>query len=103
MIEADPTRVRVVTAGEVARFGSPELALEAARTAARVRQAPGSEIRRMNLRLPGGWMRVLGAALPAIGLFGYKEFHHSPGGTLRYAIHLFATAATPTAAPSPSG
>jgi alanine dehydrogenase len=91
VIEADPTRVRVVSAAEVERFGRPVLALEAARTAARVRQDPASEIKRMNLRLPGGWMRVLGAALPAIGVFGYKEFYYSPGGTLRYAIHLFAT------------
>lgn len=91
MIETDDTRVRVVTAAEVQRFGTPALALGAARTAAAVRQAPGSEIKRINLRLPGGWMRVLGAALPAIGIFGYKEFHYSPGGRLRYAIHLFAT------------
>ncbi|MFW3171794.1 ornithine cyclodeaminase [Geodermatophilus sp. CPCC 206100] len=91
MIETDDTRVRVVTAAEVQRFGRPELALEAARTAARVRRDPEADIRRMNLRLPGGWMRVLGAALPEIGVFGYKEFHYSPGGRLRYAIHLFAT------------
>lgn len=91
MIEPDNTQVRVVSAEEVERFGRPELALQAARTAARVRQDPGSEVKRMNLRLPGGWMRVLGAALPSIGVFGYKEFHYSPGGTLRYAIHLFST------------
>ena len=91
MIESDRTRVRVVSAEEVERFGRPELALEAARTAARVRQEPDSDIKRMNLRLPGGWMRVLAAALPSSGVFGYKEFHYSPGGTLRYAIHLFST------------
>jgi alanine dehydrogenase len=91
VIEQDTTRVRVVSAGEVERFGRPELALQAARTAARVVRESGSEVKRMNFRLPGGWMRVLGAALPSIGVFGYKEFHYSPGGTLRYAIHLFST------------
>ncbi|CCG05364.1 ornithine cyclodeaminase [Blastococcus saxobsidens] len=91
MIEQDTTRVRVVSAEEVERFGGSRLALGAARTAARVVREPGSEVRRMNFRLPGGWMRILGAALPSIGVFGYKEFHYSPGGTLRYAIHLFST------------
>lgn len=91
MIETDRTQVRVVSAAEVEKYGRPELALAAARTAARVRQDPDSEIKRMNFALPGGWMRVLGAALPSIGVFGYKEFHYSPRGTLRYAIHLFAT------------
>jgi ornithine cyclodeaminase/alanine dehydrogenase-like protein (mu-crystallin family) len=91
VIEQDTTRVRVVSAGEVELFGGPRLALQAARTAARVVREPGSEVKRMNFRLPGGWMRVLGAALPSIGVFGYKEFHYSPGGTLRYAIHLFST------------
>jgi ornithine cyclodeaminase/alanine dehydrogenase-like protein (mu-crystallin family) len=91
VIEQDTTRVRVVSSDEVGRFGRPELALQAARTAARVVREPGSEVKRMNLRLPGGWMRVLGAALPSIQVFGYKEFHYSPGGTLRYAIHLFST------------
>lgn len=90
-LDPDPTRVRVVSAEEVVRFGTPDLALDAARTAARVRQDPASEIRRMNFRMPHGWMRLLGASLPGIGVFGYKEFHFSPGGRLRYAIHLFAT------------
>jgi ornithine cyclodeaminase/alanine dehydrogenase-like protein (mu-crystallin family) len=87
----DATRVRVVSAAEVAQFGRPELALDAARTAARARQASDSDVKRLNLRLPGGWMRVLAAALPEIGVFGYKEFHLSPGAILRYAIYLFST------------
>lgn len=90
MIELDSTLVRVISAGQVERYGRPDLALAAARTAARVRLDPASDIKRMNLRMPGGWMRVLGASLPSIGVFGYKEFHYSPGGVLRYAIHLFA-------------
>jgi ornithine cyclodeaminase/alanine dehydrogenase-like protein (mu-crystallin family) len=91
VIERDPARVRVVSADEVAELGHPDLALEAARTAARVRQAKGTDVKRLNLRLPGGWMRVLAASLPDIGVFGYKEFHLAPGGVLRYAIHVFAT------------
>jgi alanine dehydrogenase len=90
VIEADRTQVRVVTAAEVEKYGRPEIALTAARIAAVVRADPASDIKRMNLRLPGGWMRLLGATLPQIGIFGYKEFHYSPGGALRYAIHLFA-------------
>jgi alanine dehydrogenase len=90
VIEPDGTQVRVVSSDDVARHGTPGVALEAARTAARVRQDPDSEIKRVNLRMPGGWMRVLTASLPSIGVFGYKEFHYSPGGVLRYAIHLFA-------------
>lgn len=91
MIEHDPTRVRVVSAEEVLRHGTAELALAAARTAADVRRDPASSTKRLNLGLPGGWMRVLAASLPPLGVFGYKEFHLSPGGVLRYAIHLFST------------
>jgi alanine dehydrogenase len=90
VIEEDCTRVRVVSATDVERYGRPDLALTAARTAARVRLEVESDIKRMNFRMPGGWMRILGASLPSIGVFGYKEFHYSPGGVLRYAIHLFA-------------
>ena len=91
MIEQDTTAVRVVSAAEVLQHGTTSLALAAARTAADVRRAADSETKRLNLALPGGWMRVLAASLPAVGVFGYKEFHYSPGGVLRYAIHLFST------------
>jgi alanine dehydrogenase len=90
VIELDNSRVRVVSADDVVRHGTSEVALEAARTAAAVRQDPDSDIKRISLRMPGGWMRVLAASLPSIGVFGYKEFHYSPGGVLRYAIYLFA-------------
>ncbi len=91
MIEQDLTRIRVVSAEEVLRHGTPALALTAARRAADVRRHPESETKRLNLALPGGWMRVLAASLPPLGIFGYKEFHYSPGGTLRYVLHLFST------------
>lgn len=91
MIEQDATKVRVVSAAEVLRHGTSALALAAARTAADVRRDPASVTKRLNLGLPGGWMRVLAATLPPIGVFGYKEFHYSPGGVLRYVIHLFST------------
>lgn len=91
MIEPDATKVRVVSAEEVLRHGTPALALASARTAADIRRDPSSAVKRLNLGLPGGWMRVLAASLPPLGVFGYKEFHYSPGGVLRYAIHLFST------------
>jgi hypothetical protein len=58
VIEADPTQVRVVSAKEVQRFASPELALAAARTAARVQLDPDSAIKRLNFRMPGGLSRT---------------------------------------------
>ena len=77
MIEPDHTRVRVVSAAEVEKYGRPELALTPPAPRPASARTRTSEIKRMNFRLPGGWMRVLGAALPSIGVFGYKEFHYS--------------------------
>lgn len=91
MIESDSTRVPVLTAEEVLRHGDHGVALEAARTAAWARTDAGTDSKRLNIGLPGGWMRVLAAGLPALGVFGYKEFHYSPGGMVRYAIHLFSS------------
>jgi alanine dehydrogenase len=51
---------------------------------------------RQNLRFPGGWIRLMPAAMPQAGVFGYKEFHlvtdrdhHEPRALVRYFIHLF--------------
>lgn len=51
---------------------------------------------RQNLRFPGGWIRLMPAAMPQSGLFGYKEFHlvadrdqDVPRALVRYFIHLF--------------
>lgn len=54
---------------------------------------------RQNLRFPGGWIRLMPAAMPQAGVFGYKEFHlvadadhHEPRALVRYFVHLFDTA-----------
>lgn len=51
---------------------------------------------RQNLRFPGGWIRLMPAAMPQSGVFGYKEFHlvadtehHEPRARVRYFVHLF--------------
>lgn len=91
MMRSDVTPVRVVSAAEVQNHTPPALALEAARTAARLHRESQVRSARLSIPLPGGWMRVLAASLPTEGVFGYKEFHYSPGGAVRYAVHLFAT------------
>lgn len=51
---------------------------------------------RQNLRFPGGWIRLMPAAMVPSGVFGYKEFHlvtdvhhHEPRARVRYFVHLF--------------
>jgi ornithine cyclodeaminase/alanine dehydrogenase-like protein (mu-crystallin family) len=90
MMRTDATPVRVVSADEVLTHTSATLALEAARTAARLHWQSQVHSARLSIPLPGGWMRVLASSLPTEGVFGYKEFHYSPGGAVRYAVHLFA-------------
>lgn len=43
---------------------------------------------RFSLRFESGWMRLMAAALPTLGVFGYKEFH-VVHGELRIQISLF--------------
>lgn len=43
---------------------------------------------RINLRFASGWIRLMAAALPDLGIVGYKEFH-LVGGTVRYQVNLF--------------
>jgi alanine dehydrogenase len=43
---------------------------------------------RFNLRFEGGWMRLMAAALPTLGVVGYKEFHLI-GSSLKIQINLF--------------
>lgn len=51
---------------------------------------------RQNLRFPGGWIRLMPAAMTGSGVFGYKEFHLIVTGSskteavVRYTTHLFA-------------
>lgn len=90
-VEPDPTTVLLVSADDVAKQVTPATALEAARVAAHAQREPDTSVGRLNLPFPGGWMRVLGASIPGLGVFGYKEFHLSAEGCVRYAIHLFST------------
>lgn len=90
-VEPDPTKVRLVSADEVAQHISPATAIEAARVAASAQCQPDTAVGRLTLPFPGGWMRVLGASVPDLGIFGYKEFHLNDG-RVRYAIHLFSIA-----------
>lgn len=65
------------------------IALDAARIAARARAAGELSDGRITLPYEGGWIRIMAAVLPGVGIVGYKEFHLSPGNVVRYAIHLF--------------
>jgi ornithine cyclodeaminase/alanine dehydrogenase-like protein (mu-crystallin family) len=66
-----------------------ELAVGAAREAASAVAAGGVQTGRVTLPFDGGWMRIMGAVVPALDLFGYKEFHLAGDNTVRYAVHLF--------------
>lgn len=89
-VEHDETPLLVVDAADVQERVGPAVALEAARRAAASRLDDGTRVGRVQLPIPGGWMRILGAAIPSIGAFGYKEFHLSGNGSVRYAVHVFA-------------
>jgi ornithine cyclodeaminase/alanine dehydrogenase-like protein (mu-crystallin family) len=43
---------------------------------------------RVNLRFGSGWLRLMAASLPGLGVVGYKEFH-LVGSTVRFQINLF--------------
>jgi alanine dehydrogenase len=86
----DATRPIHVSSADVHEHVRPALAIEAARAAA-VGYADGTaQGRRLLLPYDGGWMRVMAASIPALDVFGYKEFHLSPGNRVRYVIHLFS-------------
>lgn len=78
-----------VSSADIAGRVSWEVALDAARESALAAVAGGAQVQRATLGLPGGWMRLMAAAVPSLGLFGYKEFHLTGDGTVRYCIHLF--------------
>ena len=86
----DETRLVVIESADVGERVTQALALDAARKAARAQLEPTTRSGRLFLEHPGGWMRVLGTSLPSLGIFGYKEFHLTGQGAVRYAVHLFA-------------
>src|SRR5207244_12428401 len=51
-------------------------------------RAKGDPARRVNLGLPGGWLRLMGGALPDSDVFGFKAFHLGSGG-VRYLTGLY--------------
>lgn len=89
-LERDAEPLVVVTADDVAQRVGPQLALCAARRAAAAQLDAATRTGRLTLPVAGGWMRLLGAVVPSLGVFGYKEFHLSPQASVRYAVHLFA-------------
>lgn len=66
-----------------------DLALTSAREAALAVLGGDVACGRVTLPFDGGWMRIMGAVVPSLDLFGYKEFHLAAENTVRYAVHLF--------------
>lgn len=79
-----------VSSADIAEHVDTVLAANAARAAAAARADGSCESRRVTLPYAGGWMRLMAASIPALDVFGYKEFHLSSGNHVRYAVHLFA-------------
>lgn len=84
----DPAVLHVSSA-EITEHVSWSLAIEAARAGAEAAASHGAEVRRTTLPLEGGWMRLMAATVPTLGVFGYKEFHLTADGSVRYCIRLF--------------
>jgi alanine dehydrogenase len=85
----EAARPLAVDSFEVQTHVGHDLALASAREAALA--VAGGEVTcgRMTLPFDGGWMRIMGAVVPSLDLFGYKEFHLAAENTVRYAVHLF--------------
>lgn len=89
-IEVEQGPLLVVDSDDVRRFATPALAREAAVRAAHAQQRDDTHVGRVTLPFPGGWIRLMGASIPAMGVVGYKQFHLAGAGLVRYAVHLFA-------------
>jgi ornithine cyclodeaminase/alanine dehydrogenase-like protein (mu-crystallin family) len=74
---------------EIQAHVGQDLALTSAREAAVAVAGGDVACGRVTLPFDGGWMRLMGAVVPSLDLFGYKEFHLSAENTVRYAVHLF--------------
>lgn len=88
-IERDDATPLHVDSREISEHIDQVLAIAAARAAAQARASGSVETRRVTLPYGGGWMRLMAATLPTLGIFGYKEFHLSRDNSVRYAVHLF--------------
>jgi alanine dehydrogenase len=50
---------------------------------------PGVALGRSTIRFEGGWLRMMGGALPGSDIVGFKAFHMTPGGKVRYLCALY--------------
>ncbi|WP_328912429.1 MULTISPECIES: ornithine cyclodeaminase family protein [unclassified Streptomyces] len=79
----------ILTDQDVRRTVDVQGALDALESAYREEWAGRTEItERVNLRFEGGWLRLMAAALPGLGVVGYKEFH-LVDGVVRFQVNLF--------------
>ncbi|MFE9423841.1 hypothetical protein ACFYNO_12865 [Kitasatospora sp. NPDC006697] len=79
----------LLTADEIRRATTIEGVVQALDQAHRDEFLGTTDItERINLRFPGGWMRYMAAAMPTLGVIGYKAFH-LVGSALRIEIALF--------------
>jgi alanine dehydrogenase len=78
-----------VSSDEIAQHVSWDLAIEAARATSAADADGHIQVERTRLNFDGGWMRLLAASISSLGVFGYKEFHLTGDGSVRYCVHLF--------------
>lgn len=78
-----------VTSQDIARHVGMDLTISAARQAALASATGQASSQRSRLSFEGGWMRLMAAQVPHLGIFGYKEFHLTADNTVRYCIHIF--------------
>jgi alanine dehydrogenase len=88
-ISRETAQPLAVDSFEVEAHVDHDLAARSARDAALAVAAGGVQTGRVTLPFEGGWMRIMGAVVPTLDLFGYKEFHLAGDNTVRYAVHLF--------------
>lgn len=89
MIVDETARPLSISSADIAEHIGQDIAIEAARTAARAGYENNAQSGRVTLSFSGGWMRLMAACLPSLGVFGYKEFHLADANKVRYAVHLF--------------
>lgn len=81
---------RLIDARTVDRYLSPEMALEAMERCFSLEAAGRSgPVYRADLNHPQGWMRVLPAVFPGLGVFGHKVISFNRVVGVRYVVSLF--------------
>jgi alanine dehydrogenase len=64
-------------------------AVDAIVDAIREANAAGTPAHRVNLSFPAGWLRLMGGHLPVSDVLGFKAFHLTPNGEVRYLTTLY--------------